>query len=131
VRVSFLVLMMGLAAMIEGCGGGGTSTPPPLIAVSVTAAANTAEVGSTITITAQVSNDSSNQGVNWTISPAPGTGSGVLMNATGDVGHIQGTRSAAVQQRNGDYYRYGGGGWQQVRFHKHRTERGFGFGVGE
>lgn len=77
--VSFTV---AVAAILVGCGGGGTSTPPPPISVSVSAAASAADAGSQISITAQVSNDSSNQGVTWTMSPAAGTGSGILINAT-------------------------------------------------
>ncbi|HKW24873.1 MAG TPA: choice-of-anchor D domain-containing protein [Terriglobales bacterium] len=83
VRVSFLILIMILAAIVTGCGGGGTSTPPPPISVTVSAAASQVDVGSQTAITAQLTNDSSNQGVTWSMSPAPGTGSGLLINVTG------------------------------------------------
>jgi dienelactone hydrolase len=82
-RLSFPTLIVIMTVIITGCGGGGTSTPPPPITVSVSAAALAADAGSEVTITAQVSNDPSNQGVRWTMSPASGTGSGVLINATG------------------------------------------------
>ncbi|HEX6906211.1 MAG TPA: choice-of-anchor D domain-containing protein [Terriglobales bacterium] len=77
-----VAFMLALASILAGCGGGGTSTPPPPISVSVSAAASTAEAGSQISITAQVSNDSANQGVTWTMSPGAGTGAGILINAT-------------------------------------------------
>ena len=83
VRVSFLGLVISLAATIVGCGGGGTSTPPPPISVSVSAASSLVDAGTTTTITAQLTNDTSNQGVAWTMLPAPETGSGALINATG------------------------------------------------
>lgn len=82
-RLALLSLALTLAGIILACGGGGTSTPPPPISVSVTAAAAAVDAGSQVTITAQVNNDSSNKGVTWTMSPTSGTGSGVLMNATG------------------------------------------------
>lgn len=79
----FLLLVLALAIILAGCGGGGTSGPPPAITVSVSAAATAAETGGQITISAQVNNDSSNQGVTWSMTPAPGTGAGVLVNVSG------------------------------------------------
>lgn len=81
-RLSFLSLTLALAGVVISCGGGGTSIPPN-ITVSVSASATTAEAGGQVSITAQVNNDSSNKGVTWTMSPASGTGSGLLINATG------------------------------------------------
>lgn len=78
---ALLLLLAGM--MMAGCGGGGTSIPPFPITVSVSAAAATVDAAGQIAITAQVSNDSSNKGVTWSMSPAPGTGSGLLVNATG------------------------------------------------
>ncbi|HET7441163.1 MAG TPA: hypothetical protein VFJ47_07675, partial [Terriglobales bacterium] len=82
-HVSLAVLVLPLASIITGCGGGGSSTPPPPISVMVSAAASLVDAGSQTTITAQLTNDFSNQGVRWTMSPASGTGSGVLTDATG------------------------------------------------
>jgi dienelactone hydrolase len=81
-RIAALSLVSTLAGIILACGGGGTSIPPN-ITVSLSASATTAEAGSQVSITAQVNNDSSNQGVTWSMSPASGTGSGILINATG------------------------------------------------
>ena len=81
-RLAVLSPALALAAIIVGCGGGGTSIPPN-ITVSVSASAATAEAGSQVTITAQVNNDTSNKGVTWSMSPASGTGSGLLINPTG------------------------------------------------
>lgn len=81
-RFAVQSLLMTLTAIILGCGGGGSSLPPN-ITVSVSASATTAEAGAQITVTARVNGDPSNKGVTWTMSPASGTGSGVLINATG------------------------------------------------
>ncbi len=77
----FLLLVLPLAIMPAGCGGGGSSVPPA-VSVSVSAASTTADAGNQITISAQVNNDSSNQGVTWSMRPASGTGSGYLSNPT-------------------------------------------------
>ena len=81
-RLAVLSPALALAAIIVACGGGGTSTPQN-ITVSVSASAAIAVAGSQITITAQVNNDSSNKGVTWSMSPASGTGAGLLINPTG------------------------------------------------
>lgn len=49
-----------------GSGGGGQTQEP--ISVSVTAEASTVEAGGKVSVVAQVSNDSSNKGVTWTVS---------------------------------------------------------------
>src|SRR5438105_9155546 len=81
-RLAVLSMTSVVMVTAAGCGGGGASTPPLPITVSVSAPAATVDAGSQVGITAQVGNDSSNRGLTWTMSPAPGTGSGVLTNAT-------------------------------------------------
>lgn len=82
-RLAVLLLVFALSGILLACGGGGTSTPPPDIIVSVTSAAITVDAGSQTSITAQVSNDPSEKGVTWSMSPASGTGSGLLINVMG------------------------------------------------
>jgi hypothetical protein len=64
---------LALGAVIAGCGGGGYSgpviTPPPVISVSFSGGnSQTITLGQAITITANVSNDPSGQGVTWKLS---------------------------------------------------------------
>src|SRR5690348_11116141 len=81
-RFSMLSLVWALAGITVACGGGGSSVPAN-IRVAVSASATTADAGAQVRISAQVINDSSNKGVTWSMSPASGTGSGILINATG------------------------------------------------
>lgn len=78
-HIHLLWLTLALVTITSGCG---ESSRPP-ITVSVTTTATTAAAGDQISISAHVNNDSSNRGVTWTMSPTPGTGAGVLTNATG------------------------------------------------
>ncbi|HKU22469.1 MAG TPA: alpha/beta fold hydrolase [Terriglobales bacterium] len=91
--VLLVSLTVALAFIGVGCGGGGTSTPLLPISVSVSAAATTADAGNQVSITAQVNNDSSNRGVTWTMSPAAGTGVGILINAVAGSVTYQGPAS--------------------------------------
>ncbi len=77
----FLALVLALAMLAGGCGGGGSSVPPA-VSVSVTAESVSADAGNLITISAQVNNDSSGQGVTWSMTPASGSGAGYLVNPT-------------------------------------------------
>jgi dienelactone hydrolase len=57
---------------IAACGGGGGNgtTTTPAVSVSVTPLSSTVQAGTTTTLTATVSHDSSGQGVTWTVSCA-------------------------------------------------------------
>lgn len=72
-----------LTAGMTACGGGSASSttnnpPPPSITVALTpSAAQALDQGQTLSITATVSNDSSNKGVTWSVS-----GGGTLSNQT-------------------------------------------------
>ncbi|HEX8837838.1 MAG TPA: putative Ig domain-containing protein [Candidatus Acidoferrum sp.] len=75
------ILVLGAVAGGTGCNGGSAAPPPPPISVSIApSSAQTVDQGQATNFTANVSNDSSNQGVNWTLtqngtacSPACGT----------------------------------------------------------
>lgn len=72
-RLVVSLCLSSLVFIISGCGGG-TSQPPPVISVTFSEGnSDTIEQGQFLTITALVSNDSSAQGVSWTLS-----GPGVL-----------------------------------------------------
>ena len=71
-----------LAFAISGCGGG-QSTPPPAISVSLTpSGAQSVAQGQTVSISASVTNDSSGKGVTWNMSGTGCTGAacGTLSN---------------------------------------------------
>lgn len=68
---SLLVIAITAPYFLSGCGSG-SSTPPTSIGVSVAAFATTVNGAGTVTLTATVSNDSTNAGVTWT---APAIGS--------------------------------------------------------
>ena len=71
------LLMILLAPLINGCGGGNYA-PPPEISVSFSGADSaTIQQGQSVTITAVVTGDSSDKGVAWTFS-----GPGALNNQT-------------------------------------------------
>jgi len=66
--LSVLTFLCGLC-LLAGCGGGNSTTPPPP-AITVDLSPNSAQaldVNQSDSFTATVSNDSSNQGVNWTV----------------------------------------------------------------
>jgi dienelactone hydrolase len=65
------LVFVGLSLIITGCGGG-SSTPPPPISVSINpiAQGGVLQAGGTLNLTAEVTNDSSNQGVTWSVSCA-------------------------------------------------------------
>jgi hypothetical protein len=81
-------LLLGLAASVAGCGGGGVS----LIAISP-GAAQVLDSGQTLTITASVVNDSTNQGASFVV-----TGGGTLSAPTkipqGDSNYVSVTYTA-------------------------------------
>ena len=72
-KISLQAAVTAFVLLIVGCGGGSNSNPPtpptpPAIAVSLAAAPPTSLVaGATTNITANVSNDSANAGVRWTV----------------------------------------------------------------
>jgi dienelactone hydrolase len=71
-RISFvgiqeLLVVLVLVVSNFGCGGGTSSTPPPAISVSVSAGTTTVQAGATTQVTATVTNDPANKGVNWTV----------------------------------------------------------------
>lgn len=69
---SYVVVLVVLVILITGCGGSG-SIPPPPPAVSVTLSPqppSSTDVGSSMSLTAVVGNDSANAGVKWSVSCA-------------------------------------------------------------
>ena len=79
-KSAILAIALSGSALFNGCGGGTRTTPPPIVAVSVSPSSITVVVGTTQSITAITQNDPTNKGVTWMISPA--TGAGTLSNAT-------------------------------------------------
>jgi len=64
-------LLPGLAlAALAGCGGDGTSRPPPAppVSIALTIDQTTLQPGASAQLTASVSNDSTNAGVTWSVS---------------------------------------------------------------
>src|SRR5215469_3377508 len=59
-------LALGLLIGLAACGGGGDSSPP--MSVSVKSASSTVAAGASAQVTATVLNDSSNEGVTWSVS---------------------------------------------------------------
>jgi hypothetical protein len=78
-RFSLIAMLIALVVAFSncGCGGGGTSSSLlPSVRVSVSAGTLTVQSGATTHITANVSNDSANKGVTWSVScPVPQCGS--------------------------------------------------------
>lgn len=62
-----LVAALVLDLCLTGCGGS-SSPPPPPISVSLSKTAATVQAGATANFTANVSNDSTNSGVKWSVS---------------------------------------------------------------
>ena len=79
-KTAILVLALTSSALDNGCGGGTTATPPPVVAVSISPSSATVSAGSTQALTATIQNDSAKKGVTWALSPA--TGAGTLSNVT-------------------------------------------------
>jgi len=69
-----LLLMIAAAIILPACGGGGHNPPPPpVISVAITSPASSPTIQQTQSvsnITAQVTNDSANKGVTWSLSGA-------------------------------------------------------------
>jgi Putative Ig domain/Galactose oxidase, central domain len=79
------------ALLLSGCGGS-TSTPPPVISVALSPnSAQALDVNQSDSFTATVNNDSSNQGVSWTVTCPAGAG------ACGAMAHAK-TASGAANQ---------------------------------
>lgn len=78
-RMGVFAALLSTFLVVAGCGGGSSSTPPPppppTISIAMTGAPQTLTAGATVQLTATVSNDSSNQGVDWTCAPAGSCGS--------------------------------------------------------
>jgi hypothetical protein len=70
----FGVCLLAFLAAV-GCGGGSSnSTPPPTITIALTGAPQTLVANGTAQLTATVTNDSTNGGVNWSCTPANSCG---------------------------------------------------------
>src|SRR5436305_362345 len=74
-----------LLVVLTGCGAGSPKVVNPLVVVAVTLSPNTAQTavagGTSLALSATLSNDTSNQGVSWSLSPA--SGCGILSAASG------------------------------------------------
>jgi hypothetical protein len=89
---SYLIALIVLVVLIAGCGGSGSSPNPPAVSVALSPQPpSSTDAGSTINLTAVVSNDSANAGVKWTVTcggaqcgslSAPSTASGVATKFT-------------------------------------------------
>ena len=89
----FLVLLViGGLGLLVGCGGGGGSTPVGApITISLAASTQSLSQGSSLNITAALSNDTTNKGVTWSVS-----GGGTLSNETATSVTYQAPASVAV-----------------------------------
>ncbi len=89
---SYLIALIVLVILIAGCGGSGSSPNPPAVSVALSPQPpSSTDAGSTINLTAVVSNDSANAGVKWAVTcggtqcgslSAASTGSGVATKFT-------------------------------------------------
>jgi hypothetical protein len=67
--VSLCALVFSSLFFITGCGGSSSTVPNlPNVSVSITQSATTIQAGGTVQLTALVTNDPTNKGVNWTVS---------------------------------------------------------------
>ena len=87
-RFLLLLLFASSFCVLDACSSGIIGPPPPFLTVSFSPnAVQALDVNQTISITANVSNDSSNQGVNWKVTcPAGGNACGGMtqsMSASG------------------------------------------------
>jgi hypothetical protein len=57
-----------LAIFLSACGGGSSNPPPPPISMLLSQTAATVQAGATASFTANVTNDSTNSGVKWSVS---------------------------------------------------------------
>jgi hypothetical protein len=71
-RPALSFLSVALLAILAACGGGGGGSTIPVVTIS--GASGTIAPNGTFSLTAAVTGDSTNAGVNWTISPASGSG---------------------------------------------------------
>jgi hypothetical protein len=67
-NLSIASLAYCLPIVLVACGGGSSSPPPPSISVSVSQTSATVQAGATADFAANVSNDPSNSGVEWSVS---------------------------------------------------------------
>jgi hypothetical protein len=76
-RISVSAAFIFTAGLLIGCGGGSSSTttpPPPTITGTISGNPASLAAGATAMLTATVSGDSTNAGVDWTCSPATSCG---------------------------------------------------------
>jgi len=76
-KVTSLLIGLAMIAALVGCSSSSSSSnnPPPTVSVSLSSFPTALFVASTAQITATVSNDSTNAGVNWSCAPANSCGS--------------------------------------------------------
>jgi ferredoxin len=69
-KLTFVLAVTALTLSLIACGGGGSSpTPPASVSVALSATPPTSlATSATLSLTANVSNDSANKGVTWTVS---------------------------------------------------------------
>jgi hypothetical protein len=67
-NLSILGIGYCLSILLSGCGGRSSSPLPPPISVSLSQTSATVQAGATANFTANVSNDSTNSGVKWSVS---------------------------------------------------------------
>ena len=67
-NLSILGIGHCLSILLSGCGGRSSSPLPPPISVSLSQNSATVQAGATASFTANVSNDSTNSGVKWSVS---------------------------------------------------------------
>lgn len=79
VRALLIVFLGSALALLSACGGGSSNTGgggnPPAISVALSSPPTSVQAGATAMLTAVVSNDSANGGVNWSCAPASACGS--------------------------------------------------------
>jgi hypothetical protein len=63
----YLLIALGLAAMLVACGGSSSNVIPPAISVTLSSPPTSLQTSATATLTALVANDSKNAGVSWTV----------------------------------------------------------------
>jgi hypothetical protein len=82
VRSFLLLALVGTLGFLVGCGGGSNTQTPAGVPVTIALTPTSASVnaGATVNLAATVSNDQSNKGVTWALSPSSGVGT--LSNAT-------------------------------------------------
>ena len=97
----FVSAIAALGLFLAACGGGGGNNPPATISVVISNAPASMVIGTTATITAAVSNDTSSAGVTWTVTCGSATcGSVNPSTATGNSPSTVFTAPAAVPTGN-------------------------------